>query len=119
MSQPCFNNGVCEDKIGGYECRCPQDFIGTRCEIEIRGKNCEPNTCPSYADCRETNNIATCVCKPENPGTFPNCSSNICGSNPCRNGGFCMPVAGSFNCTCLPGYTGRKDFLQSLFLCRV
>lgn len=106
MSQPCFNNGECEDKIGGYECHCLPDFIGTRCEIEIRGKKCEPNTCPPHAECRETSNIATCVCKPENPGIFPNCSSNICATSPCRNGGVCTAVAGSFNCTCLPGYTG-------------
>lgn len=68
MSQPCFNNGLCEDKIGTFECHCPQGYLGMRCEMEVRGLQCEANTCPAFATCNETQGIATCICKSENPG---------------------------------------------------
>ncbi len=31
---PCANNGVCIDLVGGYSCVCPDSFIGSKCEVE-------------------------------------------------------------------------------------
>ena len=32
---------------------------------------------------------------------------NYCESNPCRNGGTCIEEVDSYNCNCVPGYTGH------------
>jgi len=31
---------------------------------------------------------------------------DLCNSRPCRNGATCMDVGNTFNCTCVPGFTG-------------
>lgn len=33
---------------------------------------------------------------------------NPCAPNPCLNSGHCAPHMGTFTCTCVQGYTGRK-----------
>ena len=30
-SNPCQNDGTCEDLIAAYKCICPEDFNGTNC----------------------------------------------------------------------------------------
>ena len=32
-SDPCQNNGTCDEKVNGYECQCPLFIDGTNCEI--------------------------------------------------------------------------------------
>ncbi|KAJ8978001.1 hypothetical protein NQ317_004546 [Molorchus minor] len=107
-SQPCFNNGICVSRSGGYECRCLPDFLGDHCEIEQgQQRQCDPTSCPPYADCVDTGSTLACACKPEYPGEYPNCNvDTMCANNPCTNGGICTPFKGSYNCTCLPGFAG-------------
>ena len=31
-SNPCVNNGTCNDRINGFNCSCPPGFNGSRCE---------------------------------------------------------------------------------------
>ena len=31
-----------------------------------------------------------------------------CASGPCENGGSCTDVVNDFNCSCLPGFTGKN-----------
>ena len=33
QSQPCQNNGTCQNLAGGYLCNCKAGFNGTICEI--------------------------------------------------------------------------------------
>ena len=51
----------------------------------------------------------TCLC---NSGFQPNnsrCANiNDCTSNSCHNGGVCTDLISDYNCTCVPGYTGRN-----------
>ncbi|XP_072395755.1 protein crumbs [Diabrotica undecimpunctata] len=111
LSKPCQNNGMCISHGDRYECRCINGYLGTNCEIEPGGqlRQCDSNSCPFYAECKEvTGGGSVCVCKPENPGEYPDCNtSTVCSRNPCLNGGTCTPYKGSFNCTCPNGFTGK------------
>lgn len=105
MSQPCVNHGVCVDQPDGYYCRCLPGYVGDHCEIESRQAKCDD--CPPFADC---NPIVEggCVCKPDFPGVFPNCSREIlCKPGICRNGGVCDPTTG--NCSCPLGFIGELN----------
>uniref|UniRef100_A0A667YTR3 Coagulation factor IX n=1 Tax=Myripristis murdjan TaxID=586833 RepID=A0A667YTR3_9TELE len=42
LSNPCQNEGVCEDGIASYVCWCTSDFSGKNCEIEV-AKQCSVN----------------------------------------------------------------------------
>ena len=33
--EPCHNEGICQNKIGGYTCRCMPDYEGTTCQTLI------------------------------------------------------------------------------------
>lgn len=68
VSQPCLNNGKCEDKIGGFECHCVGGYFGNNCEKY--GTDCDSLNCPSFAECNEVNGIASCACKSEFPGGY-------------------------------------------------
>ena len=34
-SNPCQNNGTCNDEVNGYTCTCAAGFTGTECAIGI------------------------------------------------------------------------------------
>ncbi|KAK2120144.1 hypothetical protein P7K49_001530 [Saguinus oedipus] len=51
LPNPCLNNAVCEDQVGGFLCKCPPGFLGTRC-----GKNvdeCLSQPCKNGATCKD------------------------------------------------------------------
>ncbi|XP_066252818.1 protein crumbs [Euwallacea similis] len=107
-SQPCFNNGVCVSKQPGYECKCLPGYYGENCEVENRQqRHCDMLNCGRMGECvQDSLSGATCVCKPDFPGEFPDCKSmSLCSNNPCKNGGFCNIVNGNINCSCPPGYS--------------
>ena len=31
-SDPCLNDATCVEQVNGYECQCPEGFVGTNCE---------------------------------------------------------------------------------------
>lgn len=113
QSQPCYNRGICVDKPGGYECRCPMGFQGNNCELDMRTEYCTPQSCLPYGECRSNSNLgSSCYCKHDHPGVYPNCTVDpVCVPNPCRNGGICagsrLGDRSSFNCSCLPGFIGE------------
>lgn len=112
MSQPCLNHGQCIETPDGFKCNCLHGFGGERCEAEERQILCDVSKCHPYADCIEAGNSFGCICKPEYPGSYPNCSvPNICANNPCKNDGNCIPWNGYFNCSCLPGFTGSQALI--------
>jgi hypothetical protein len=34
-SDPCMNNGRCETKGSGFVCKCPREWTGLQCEIDV------------------------------------------------------------------------------------
>ncbi|PAA50510.1 hypothetical protein BOX15_Mlig015855g1 [Macrostomum lignano] len=121
----CLNNGRCEgvspeieQLIGrSYNCKCPPAWQGLRCE-EARDPCLEPDNRASCGDfeCRRspTDSIYGFVCICSTGFTLtrqqgkPSCRDiNECAvSAPCRNGGECHNLQGSFECICSRSYSG-------------
>lgn len=104
---------MCVSRSGTFECRCLPGFLGDHCEMEqSQQRQCDPNLCPSYAECIDHRGSPQCICKPEFPGEYPNCKGDsICVNNPCLNGGICSSNQGMINCTCPAGFTGKNMIL--------
>ena len=32
-SAPCKHGGTCTDRLGRFDCECPQDYAGRQCEL--------------------------------------------------------------------------------------
>lgn len=58
-SNPCLN-GVCQDKLEGFECRCFYGFYGKTCEGNV--DDCLDNACENNATCKDGAANYTCVC---------------------------------------------------------
>ena len=57
--------------------------------------------------------VCTYICmqtekKAYKKGYFPFSDINECDSNPCINGGTCVDKIISYQCDCVPGYTGTN-----------
>ncbi|XP_066580030.1 cadherin EGF LAG seven-pass G-type receptor 1 isoform X2 [Amia ocellicauda] len=50
-SAPCFNNGTCRSREGGYTCECHEDFTGEHCEVNARSGRCAPGICKNGGTC--------------------------------------------------------------------
>uniref|UniRef100_A0A3Q3IYW0 trypsin n=1 Tax=Monopterus albus TaxID=43700 RepID=A0A3Q3IYW0_MONAL len=103
---PCFNNGVCEEKgKKKIKCRCPHPYQGKRCE---KGpKICARGKC-GRGECVLTSSPPFYQCKCKQPFQPPHCTTfSVCNPNPCRNGGQCIKDGNDFDCQCPSGYRGR------------
>jgi hypothetical protein len=63
-SQPCMNNGVCEDIIENttytFNCSCSDQFFGAFCHLKI--DVCENEKCSGNGNCHEIDGKPTCNC---------------------------------------------------------
>ncbi|UJR11315.1 hypothetical protein I4U23_015496 [Adineta vaga] len=92
MLKPCLNNGTCTNMNTsdfGYNCSCPSEFIGARCEFDHRV--CKEDTCLNNGICNKTSNT-TFNC---------NCSTDW--------QGICRLLSHNYSCECLgDNYSGRQ-----------
>nr|XP_039253790.1 uncharacterized protein LOC120330882 isoform X1 [Styela clava] len=107
LSNPCVNNGACEEVDDSYICRCRRGFRGKHCEFTDQ---CALGICENGADCEllETGRYR-CQCK--NGFSGINCeqpAKNHCQSYPCRNNGSCINTSVGYICNCLGGFKGRQ-----------
>lgn len=118
LSQPCQNNGTCvrSGMTQNYTCHCVPGFTGFLCQTGT--------VCSNYLLCWLKTWCTTIWI--ENRFShysltyflFSNrVDINECLSFPCQNGGSCLNLINSFQCQCLPGYTGihceigKKEYL--------
>ena len=38
-SSPCIHGGTCTDRLGRFDCECPQDYAGRQCELGNNNNN--------------------------------------------------------------------------------
>lgn len=85
-SNPCLNNGQCNDHIGGFTCKCTPGYTGKRCQIKVRRKHFE------------------CFVKGRNTSTNFNAKQiDFCVSNPCPEGRQCNDHGNDYSCDCPEG----------------
>ncbi|TRZ01469.1 hypothetical protein DNTS_003937, partial [Danionella cerebrum] len=104
-SNPCWNDGRCEETANGYVCTCPGGFTGLNCETTTETDSyCKSGGCQLDEACATFKHNSTCVC------LNPECSeqAEVCGTLPCFNGGTCVVHNGEFHCRCRQGYSGRN-----------
>ncbi|XP_035238088.1 protein jagged-2-like isoform X1 [Anguilla anguilla] len=110
---PCHNAYSCKNLIGGYHCDCLQGWAGQNCDIKI---NACHGQCLNGAACKpdkEAHRGYRCVCPQGFVGIHCEIQSDSCASSPCRNGGQCHNVVGSFVCECLEGFSGATCEVKS------
>ncbi|XP_041856435.1 protein crumbs homolog 1-like [Melanotaenia boesemani] len=104
-SQPCLNQGVCQDQFNEFNCSCSPGWEGELCETEIN--ECSSAPCV-YGSCRDLLADYQCDCEPGYEGK--NCQDEVdnCLEFSCVNGGECKESVGTHTCSCPPGYIGKR-----------
>jgi len=102
---PCLNNGVCTDEVGGYTCECAVGFSGDTCTTN--DNECNPNPCLNDGVCTDEVGAFTCECAVGFSGETCATNDNDCNPNPCLNGGVCTDEVGGYTCECADGFSGE------------
>mmetsp|Transcript_22793 Transcript_22793/g.54071 ORF Transcript_22793/g.54071 Transcript_22793/m.54071 type:complete len:577 (-) Transcript_22793:112-1842(-) len=110
LSDPCGDNGTCQDLIGGiggYSCTCNKGWTGDNCERDINECLINNGGCDPDAICTNTVGGRTCSCKSGYFGDGIICKDrDECANNPCDPNATCENTDGSFACSCNDGYGG-------------
>ncbi|CAG7828356.1 unnamed protein product [Allacma fusca] len=108
----CKNGGTCVVYNQRRVCRCPNQWIGSQCEVSIGHA---ANPCQSHClhngvcTAESLNKTPTCVCQPSWKGI--RCQYKDSCAKYCFNGGTCTPsleYSAEPTCICLPGYAGHR-----------
>jgi len=93
-SSPCLNNGQCSlNAIScSYQCTCQQGFTGFNCANSVQ-------TTTTTTTLSTQSPVDVCL-----------------SSSPCSNNALCLSLANSFQCICLPGFTGLTCQIQTVTL---
>ncbi|KAK5931764.1 hypothetical protein CgunFtcFv8_003534 [Champsocephalus gunnari] len=121
-SQPCLNQGVCQDQFNEFNCSCSAGtfwqttsvpatpgYTGRHCKDEL--DNCLEFSCVNGGTCMDEGGAHTCACPRGYVGKrcqwrFPPVACDA--DTTCLNGGVCIGGDSGGNCTCKPGYTGAR-----------
>ncbi|KAF7654641.1 hypothetical protein LDENG_00066730, partial [Lucifuga dentata] len=104
-SQPCHNNGVCQDQFNEFNCSCSPGWEGEVCQTDIN--ECLSDPCV-YGSCANLLADYQCDCEPGYTGK--NCQEEVdnCLKFSCVNGGTCVETTATHTCSCLTGYVGKR-----------
>ncbi|KAL4609344.1 protein crumbs 2-like [Arapaima gigas] len=103
LSQPCLNDGTCEDMFGLYRCTCTPGWDGKHCQNDI--DDCALAPCV-HGTCHDLVADYECKCLPGYSGK--GCEEDVddCLGHGCQNGGSCMDGVDSYTCICPPDFSG-------------
>ncbi|XP_038559419.1 protein crumbs homolog 1-like [Micropterus salmoides] len=104
-SQPCLNQGVCQDQFNEFNCSCSAGWEGELCETEIN--ECSSGPCV-YGTCKDLLADYQCDCEPGYAGKDCQDEVDNCQEFTCVNGGTCVETVGAHTCSCHPGYVGKR-----------
>ncbi|VDN50157.1 unnamed protein product [Dracunculus medinensis] len=103
--QYCLNGGSCDGKI----CKCPEGFVGNRCETDLCHNYClnKGNCSITYDPISSSRAVPTCSCPIEYTGS--RCQQYKC-TGRCGAYGTCLvsQKTGLPICNCLPNYGGAE-----------
>ncbi|XP_046708600.1 protein crumbs homolog 1-like [Silurus meridionalis] len=102
-SNPCQNEGQCEDLFDFFKCRCPADWHGQVCEVRVDA--CASNPC-LHGSCVVVSEGYECVCESGYLGQRCEKKEDVCVGHKCRNGGTCLRGIKQYACLCPRDTTG-------------
>jgi EGF-like domain len=81
-SNPCENNGFCQDGDADFVCTCRDGWKGKACSL--RNSHCDQNTCLNGGTCQDLGDTFRCLC----PLGF---EGSVCHLGKCqqKNTGYC------------------------------
>ncbi len=132
-TDPCGENGTCEDSTGVIECLCNEGYSGEYCGECSAGyhddgagncvidEQCMANTCSGQGTCDDSTGVVSCSCDVGYNGDH--CENCLDGyhrdtesrcvidedcetEDPCNERGTCAVEAGLIKCVCELGYDG-------------
>lgn len=59
-SNPCEHAGKCLNTNGSFQCKCPQGYVGARCELDVN--ECMSSPCQNDATCLDQIGGFHCIC---------------------------------------------------------
>lgn len=81
LSTPCQNNGLCIDKVNGFDCQCEEGYEGSFCENDVDECTLDETLCGD-GFCNNTYGSYKCICDPK--GEQKMCGVNCNISDPCN-----------------------------------
>ncbi|XP_041756688.1 protein crumbs homolog 1-like [Coregonus clupeaformis] len=105
QSQPCLNQGSCQDLWNLLNCSCAPGWEGQFCQRDT--DECATGPC-AHGTCTDLLADYQCVCQKGWGGRDCDEEVDDCLENSCLNGGSCLDGMGTYHCVCLPGYSGRR-----------
>ncbi|XP_024272991.1 protein crumbs homolog 2 [Oncorhynchus tshawytscha] len=105
QSQPCLNQGFCQDLWNLLNCSCAPGWEGQFCQRNT--DECASGPC-AHGTCTDLLADYRCECHKGWGGRDCDEEVDDCLEHSCLNGGSCLDGTGNYHCVCLPGYSGRR-----------
>ena len=109
LPNPCENGATCTSSAVSYQCQCPANFEGPKCQF-AQIYTAHENLCQNGVVCKKNvDSSFDCTCNPGFTGIFCETVIDAFSSNPCQNGASCY----RFNFTeyvysCPVGFSGQN-----------
>uniref|UniRef100_A0A8D0U111 Delta-like protein n=1 Tax=Sus scrofa TaxID=9823 RepID=A0A8D0U111_PIG len=95
-SSPCAAGGTCVDQVDGFECICPEQWVGATCQLG-KGPQRWGGACMDHA-----------AHWPLWMPRAPQVDIDFCEPSPCQNGAPCYNLEGDYYCACPDHVSGKN-----------
>ncbi|KAM9790328.1 protein crumbs homolog 1-like [Syngnathus typhle] len=103
-SNPCQNQGSCEDLFDLHRCNCPWTWSGPSCQEP--SDRCTNEPC-AHGNCSNVPGGYRCVCEQGYKGPLCEMELDICETSNCSNGATCLRGVQNYSCLCPQNLTGQ------------